>query len=189
MTAQLNTAITALKRQFASEIASGEITHLGTYNCRTKNNKPGGPWSEHAWPNAVDVMLKVKDGQVGDEVAAWMRSRPDLWSEVFWKILAHHDHVHGTAAPRRNYDNNQIPPCAGGDDDMAFSQHEIGQLQDLVRGLDKMKSTGYGLATGGVDLIRRERANPLHKPESDGGDLTPDQIAAILNGGEWVFSP
>jgi hypothetical protein len=55
-----------------------------------------------------------------------MRSRPDLWSEVFWQVFAHFDHVHGTANPRMNFDNQQIPPCAGGvtpptgEDDMDF---------------------------------------------------------------------
>jgi hypothetical protein len=60
--------------------------------------------------------------RVGDRVAAWMRSHPELWSEVFWQIALHYNHVHGTANPRRNYDNKQTPPCAGGngdDDDMS----------------------------------------------------------------------
>lgn len=126
MTAQLDRGLAALRKEFAAEIASGLIVHLGTTNCRTKNNKPDGPWSEHAWPNAVDVMLKRIKGtrtptpeakKVGDRVAAWMRAHPELWSEVFWQVAAHYDHPHGTATPRRNYDNKQIPPCAGGPDE------------------------------------------------------------------------
>lgn len=118
MTAQLTRALAALREEFADEIASGDIRHLGTTNCRYKNNDPDDGWSEHAWPNAVDVMLRNWSGRraLGDRIARWMRDHPELWSEVFWQIAAHFDHVHGTATPRRNYDNKQVPPCAGGPD-------------------------------------------------------------------------
>lgn len=122
MTPQLTRAMAALRREFAAEIEAGLIVHLGTTNCRRKNNKPGAPWSEHSWPNAVDVMLKRIPGTrtptpgataVGYRVAAWMRAHPELWAEVYWQVAGHYDHVHGTAAPRMNHDNKQVPPCAG----------------------------------------------------------------------------
>lgn len=120
MTPELDIALTALRVEFAAEITSGQIVHLGFSNCRRKNNQKTGPWSEHSWENAVDVMLKAGhdhkalDKPLGDRIAKWMRSHPELWSEVFWQIASHFDHVHGTANPRRNPDNKRIPPCAGG---------------------------------------------------------------------------
>jgi hypothetical protein len=119
VTAQLDRGVAALRIKFAKEIANGDIVHLGRQgNCRRKNNTATGPYSEHAWPggNAVDVMLRNWSGRkaLGDRIAAWMRANKALWSEVFWQVAAHYDHVHGTATPRMNYDNKQIPPCAGG---------------------------------------------------------------------------
>lgn len=118
MTPELELALADFLTFYSPEINRGEIRHIGTFNCRRKNNKPGAPWSEHSWPNAADIMLKNWSGRkaLGDDIAAYMRARPNLWSEVFWQIPAHYDHVHGTANPRRNHDNKQIPPCAGGPD-------------------------------------------------------------------------
>lgn len=140
MTAELDRGLVELRVEFVDEIADGRITRIGTYGgCRRKNHRPGAPYSEHAWPggNAADV--HVADNETGDRVAAWMRSRPDLWAEVFWEIPLHWDHVHGTANPRRNYDNEQIPPCAGGPEDpmtmsedaQAFWQETFERLQTL----------------------------------------------------------
>lgn len=131
MTPQLNRALDDLRIEFAAEFANGDIRHVGITNCRRKNNKPDGPYSEHAWSNAGDIMLRNWPGRkaLGDRIAAYMRSKPALWSEVFWQIAAHYDHVHGTATPRRNYDNQQIPPCAGGkDDDM-----DPAEIRKIVR--------------------------------------------------------
>ena len=139
MTAQLTTAMAALRKEFQPEITNGLIVHLGTTNCRRKNNTETGPWSEHAWPNAVDVMLKRIPGTasptpeakaLGYRIAKWMRTNPQLWSEVFWQVAAHFDHVHGTATPRANFDNKQVPPCAGGppddgDDEMSSSAQKM----------------------------------------------------------------
>jgi hypothetical protein len=137
MTAELDRGLAALKVEFADEIASGQITHLGTFNCRRKNNTANGPWSEHAWPNAVDV--HVKTNAVGDRVAAWMRAHPELWSEVFWEVPLHWDHVHGTANPRRNFDNKQVPPCAGGPPD------EEDEMLEAVKGIQRnLNKGGFG---------------------------------------------
>ena len=116
MTAELDRGLAALRQQFAAEITNKNIIHLGITNCRRKNNTTTGPWSEHAWPNAVDVMMRDWAGRrtLGDQIAAWMRAHPEFWSEVFWQVAAHFDHVHGTANPRKNFDNKQIPPCASG---------------------------------------------------------------------------
>lgn len=170
MTAQLDRALDALREEFAAEIRSGLIVHLGTYNCRTKNNDPDGPWSEHAWPNAADVMLKRIKGtrtptpeakKVGYRVAAWMRAHPELWSEVFWQIAAHFDHVHGTATPRRNYDNKQVPPCAGGptdpdpdpgDEDMPLTTDEIDAIATATQ--KKIMATSLRDGVGDETYLR-----------------------------------
>ena len=102
----------AVKAEFPDEWASGVFYSLGIYNCRRKNRKPGGAWSEHAWGNAIDIGVRVKEA--GDRLAAWAR-RSGLASEVFWQVRYHYNHVHITAQPRRNFDNKQTPPCAGGD--------------------------------------------------------------------------
>lgn len=115
MTPELERALDDLRTEFPSG-----IVRIGITNCRRKNHKDDAPWSEHAWSNAADVHVTNgsaatgKAKKLGDEIAAYMRSRPDLWSEVFWQIPLHYNHVHGTANPRRNPDNEQIPPCAGG---------------------------------------------------------------------------
>lgn len=137
MTPQLVAGIAALKVEFAPEFARGEIVHLGVTNCRRKNNLPNSAWSEHSWSNAVDVMLKDWPGRkaLGDRIAKWMRSRPDLWSEVFWWVASHYDHVHGTAKPRRNYNNKQIPPCAGGGDDDEMTPAQMAELKADIAGV------------------------------------------------------
>ena len=153
MTPELNEGINALVKEFAAEIANGDIVHLGITNCRYKNNNPDDGWSEHAWSNAVDVMLRNWPGRkaLGDRIAKWMRAHPELWSEVFWQIAAHFDHVHGTANPRRSV-NGAIPPCAGGPpgggDDMiskTLNQAQWERLFDLkiVSGASKAAVVDY----------------------------------------------
>lgn len=187
MTAELDRGVAALRIRFASEIASGAISHLGTFNCRRKNNTTDGPWSEHAWPNAVDVMLKAGPTRkpTGDKVAAWMRSRPDLWSEVFWLIEFHLDHVHGTAHPRRNYDDQQVPLCAGGDDDMPLSDEDIAKVAQAVAEKvwfwpipDEDDATG---TRGASHALRQAWSYSKQAAASAGGsDLTAEQVADEL---------
>jgi len=47
-----------------------------------------------------------------------------------------------------------------------FTDHEVEQLKNLVAALDGLvpPSSGHGFAKWGVDLIRRERLEPLHRP-------------------------
>lgn len=174
MTFELDRALDALKVEFATEIAAGEITHIGTFNCRRKNHKPEAPWSEHSWPNAADIHVKTKDGPVGDRLAAWMRSRPDLWSEVFWKIALHHDHVHGTAAPRRNFDNTQVPPCAGGpEEDMSYLPINVGDgIGDKASKRSDVASIQGLLNEVGADITE----------DGKYGDETKSAVAALIGG-------
>lgn len=206
MTVELDRGITALRTEFKTEIDAGLIYHLGITNCRRKNNRPSAPWSEHAWPNAVDVMIRNFPGRqaLGDRIARWMRSRPDLWSEVFWWIQAHFDHVHGTANPRRNYDNQQVPACAPsltrqptdpnkGDDMLGFSIGKIGAtpvrgeqaaaLQLLLndRGANP-KLTIDGIAGDATRnaLITFQRARLVGPPEMGDGEIGAYTYAALM---------
>jgi hypothetical protein len=54
MTVELDKGIAALRKEFAAEIASGVITHLGTYSCRRKNHSSTAPWSEHSWTDGLE---------------------------------------------------------------------------------------------------------------------------------------
>lgn len=41
-----------------------QVDHLGTNSCRRVNNRPDGPWSEHASGNAIDIAAFVlQDGR------------------------------------------------------------------------------------------------------------------------------
>ena len=177
-TPELGKAMVALRKAFASEISTGVISSLGTYNCRRKNNTSDGPWSEHAWPNAVDVMLKRIPGTAtptaeakaaGYRIARWMKDHPELWSEVFWQVAAHFDHVHGTAHPRRNYDNEQIPPCAGGGEDMLTPEE-----QEFVKALYvKEQKTG----TFSKDIITRDE---LTTALANSGGVTLAKVKELI---------
>ncbi|SMF54007.1 Uncharacterized conserved protein [Tistlia consotensis] len=86
------------------------IEHWGTYACRNRNSRQGGPRSEHATANAIDVaafvladgtMVSVKEdwGGWGDK-AAFLRQVHDGACKVFNGILGpdanaeHRDHFH-----------------------------------------------------------------------------------------------
>lgn len=183
MTPELKRAIDDLKREFATDFANGNIRHVGVTNCRRKNNKPGAPWSEHSWSNAGDIMLRDWSGRkaLGDRIAAYMRSRPDLWAEVYWWIAAHYDHVHGTANPRRNYDNKQTPPCAGGKDDLPM---------DAIKGIQRgLNAAGFKGANGKVLTVDGIwGANTEHAftamakaAKKTGGGVTEARVKALIN--------
>lgn len=136
-----------------------------------------GDWilTGNSWGNAADIMLRNWPGRkaLGDRIAAYMRSRPDLWSEVYWQIAAHYDHVHGTANPRRNPDNQQTPPCAGGggDDD----------VEDVVKGMQRsLNAAGFKGANGktltvdGIWGTNTEHAfTAMCKGSAEGGQVGP----------------
>jgi hypothetical protein len=68
--------------------------------------------------------------------------------------------------------NEQTYPWTITEDDVPqFTEEEAEQLRKLVAGLESKDSSGWGFATQGVDLIRRERQLPLHEPETSGGDV------------------
>jgi hypothetical protein len=173
MTPELKRFVDALRSQFPQYFSSGEIYHLGVTNCRRKNNNPGSAWSEHSWSNAVDIMLRTIDGVPGDQIAAWARSRPDLASEVFWKIALHHNHVHVTANPRRNYDNKQVPPCAGGEDDMAILTDQ--EQKELQAFLSYIKSEGSNVSfvVQAIQDVRERNTNGPWAPANHTHPSTP----------------
>lgn len=173
LTGELDRALDDLKTEFPDG-----ITHIGVTNCRRKNNKPGAAWSEHSWSNAADVHVTTSgkaatgdDKRLGDRIAAYMRSRPDLWSEVFWQVAAHYDHVHGTANPRRNPDNKRIPPCAGGPPDP-----EDEEMEEMIKGIQRnLNKAGFG----GID----------NKPLTVDGKWGPNTETAHLRMTKAAASP
>ena len=49
-----------------------EVETLGTYNCRTRNNRRGAKLSEHAFGNAIDVAaFRLADGRVISVLDDW----------------------------------------------------------------------------------------------------------------------
>jgi hypothetical protein len=82
----------------------------------------------------------------------------------------------------------QTHPWILEDDVPQFTPEEEAQLRALLehadnlvgigRGLEAKDSSGWGLATNGVDLIRKERATPLHDP--------PAPISDVLKRGDIV---
>ena len=49
-----------------------EVETLGTYNCRTRNNRRGAKLSEHAFGNAIDVAaFRLADGRVVSVLDDW----------------------------------------------------------------------------------------------------------------------
>lgn len=79
---------------------------------------------------------------------------------------------HAALDPTRRKDPGRTFPWdrlhANLEGDMAaFTDHEIEVLKDLVASLDAVGSNGF-FAGPAVELIRKERNLPLHKPESSG---------------------
>lgn len=185
MTTELRRALDDLTTRFPTG-----IIHIGITNCRRKNHSLTSPWSEHSWGNAADLHVSVgtatgKAKKLGDQIAAYMRSRPDLWSEVFWQIDLHYDHVHGTANPRRNPDNKQTPPCAGGEDDTMTPAQEK-KLHDAIAAIadNVWRGNTYSDPIGGEDkypitllrFARRDSARAVNTTT-----LSPADIEAIAD--------
>lgn len=187
MTPELKRALAALKVEFTAEIADKRITRLGLQNCRRKNNKPTGPWSEHSWPNAVDVHIKADPtGKfTGDRIAAWMEANTDLWEEVFWQIEHHFDHVHGTANPRRNPDNKRIPPCESGvpDPEVAILSETTVTIVHTVLSDDSEERDNdmWQYLTVGEDLVRHAWNQGWLEPKTQ---VTLDFFIAAVRSGD-----
>jgi len=164
ITPEMTALNAAVRREFAAEYASGAISSWGIYNCRPKNNNPANGYSEHSWGNGEDYKILPEGGAAGDRLAAWARTSP-LVAETFWKVYLHWDHIHLTASPRRNPDNRQIPPCAGGKvelvtflplregdgiGDRAEKTDDVRLVQDMLNvafGTDLDRDGRYGPAT------------------------------------------
>lgn len=52
-----------------------------------------------------------------------------------------------------------------------FTEEEAEQLRNLVAGLTAKDSSGWGFATNGVELIRKERRFPLHPNDGPGEEV------------------
>lgn len=197
MTTELARLLVEIRSVYTPEIASGAIWHFGTFNCRRKNNTANGPWSEHAWPNAVDIMLTTGPSRkpLGDRIAAWAHARPDLVSETFWWVTFHYDHVHLTAAPRRNFDNKQVPPCAGGPPIMEDEMITTWLTEPGWRSLYQMGIVLGSSETAVVQywVVEAAQRTPAEHREAStnifvklaekavqGGGLTTDQVLSVI---------
>lgn len=86
------------------------IDHEGSYSCRRLYGRAGGPWSEHATANALDIagfrltdgrrISVLRDWRAGDERSAFLRAVHDGACRLFGTTLgpdynrAHADHLH-----------------------------------------------------------------------------------------------
>jgi hypothetical protein len=176
MTPEMQALDNEVRRVFAKDITAGRIGVIGgVTNCRRKNNKPGNPYSEHSWSNAKDYKITPIRGEAGDRLAAWARKSP-LVSQTFWKIDLHLDHVHLTANPRRNFDDQQIPPCAGGQpigDNTMFTKYlnasEWGALYDA----------GIAQAPSKVALIDYWVNHASERSDTEHGQASANIVVAI----------
>lgn len=143
--------------------------HLGSHYCRPINTPsgPGSTYSQHAFGlgNALDIGLPNNDEghRVGDEIAAFCRARPELFSQVLWRGVALHypGHIHVSGNPM----GSGTPECKGGpkcpikpalplsalgideEEDMS-KEYEDAQVNKAIgtasgHGLDKMKANGF----------------------------------------------
>lgn len=157
--------------------------HLGSHYCRPINTPsgPGSTYSQHAFGkgNALDIGLPNTDEghRVGDEIAAFCRARPHLFSQVLWRGVPLHfpGHVHVSGNPM----GSGLPECKGGpncpitpalplsalgveEDDEMSKDYEDAQVNKAIGqaagyGLEKMKANGFKgskLPAGAADLAK-----------------------------------
>lgn len=168
------------------------------YNRRHIGNNPLRRWSQHAgsepdrawYGNAADVFdpKDSYDSRILNEVHAYLdANRTELRIRtLLWRVKNHWNHIHVDTYPKLADAAWRQPPPKGPvvtfneagekldtyEDDMPqFTEEEAEELRELVAGLKARDSSGWGLATNGVDLIRKERQLPLHEPEPAGRDV------------------
>ena len=141
------------------------------------------------WGNAADIFGSTA---LLDRAHDYLNAhRGELRIRVLlWRVRNHYDHIHVDTWPKMRDDGAYIPPPQGAlvtidsddsvsdtfeEDDMPqFTPEEEAKLRallehadDLVgvgRGIDSKDSSGWGFATQGIDVIRKERRMPLHDP-------------------------
>jgi len=123
LTPQLAQIKEAVAKEFASEIAAGNlVTRGGVFNCRPMRPQPHGitwvAYSEHSWSNAWDLYYGDRPRKYVDAVVRWLKREKRAGRLPVGSIITYGrrgSHVHIEGAPKRNprpYKN--IPPCAGG---------------------------------------------------------------------------
>jgi len=104
----------AAMRLFGSRVV--RIDDYGSYNCRRINGREGGPWSEHATADAIDIAgFRLADGMRISVAANWSgKDRKAVFLHqarngacpLFATVLSpdynalHHDHLHLDQAER-----------------------------------------------------------------------------------------
>ena len=111
----------AVGRQFAAEIASGELVIKGgVTNCRPMKPQPssatGIAYSEHAWSNAWDLYFGDRPKAVVRRVVSWLKAEKAAGRLPVGSIITYGSgggHVHIEGAPKRNPKPwVNTPPCA-----------------------------------------------------------------------------
>lgn len=76
------------------------FSSIGQYNRRYI----GGTviWSQHAYGNALDIMVGYKNYAAGDVIYAFLAKNKEALGirTLLWRVTAHHDHIHVDFWPR-----------------------------------------------------------------------------------------
>jgi hypothetical protein len=78
-------------------------SHIGQYNRRYI----GGTtiWSQHAYANAIDIMVGLNNFAAGDVIYAFLAKNKEAFGirTLLWRVTAHYDHIHVDFWPRGVY--------------------------------------------------------------------------------------
>lgn len=172
----------------------GVAYHLGSHYCRAINTPsgPGSTYSQHAFGkgNALDIGLPdtTEGHRVGDEIAAFCRARPELFSQVLWRGVPLHypGHVHVSGNPM----GTGNPECAGGpkcpirtplplsalgveEDDLPYTEK---QLSEIVRkAVNDVAPTKF--SNGQMDRVQDKPRPTTEGPRQDGWDYADALLA------------
>lgn len=164
---------------------------FGVYNRRHLNNDPTRAWSQHSWPNALDIYFTTPAGDTSashqlmlDRVARFIRDRYMEYNVryLLWRTDNHYDHIHvdfypwgiGTPSLTRGGADNRYKTRSGtiitqaqleeGEDELAIlSEAEQNELKDFLRFI-REEGSSVGFVKYAIRLIRKERGLPLHAP-------------------------
>jgi hypothetical protein len=118
MAAGLDLWIRQVVRPAATELLNADIAHtetLGSFSCRRIAGRSTGPWSQHAFANAIDISgFRLSDGRHISVARDWQKGRNgqflhkvrDGACQLFATTLspdyniAHRDHLHLDLTPR-----------------------------------------------------------------------------------------
>jgi len=152
LTPQLAQIKAAVAKEFASEIAAGNlVTRGGVFNCRPMRPQPHGitwiAYSEHAWSNAWDLYYGDRPRKYVDAVVRWLKREKRAGRLPVGSIIRYGrrgSHVHIEGAPKRNpRPFKNIPPCAGGAATQLPNEENPEMIKDIQESLNDAEFTDY----------------------------------------------